>query len=256
MDNSDVKVVLNDAGLDLVLLSNFVHQVVNPLNGVAGTLDNLADGVVREEFRQQQRLRAARAQLEQCITLMRNLAFLSQGFRKISDEERRITVLPQVIIESAMFYQEDGKRKGIEIVLTNPDVQNRVIGHPELIRQVLMNIFDNSIKYSKDNSVVEIDQRIQPKTSVAIITVRSTSRFPVSPHDIGKLSDLGFRGSNARKIVASGTGLGLYICKRILEDVHGGSLHIQTAPHDGIEFTIKLPSGERAEKGVPRGKNN
>ena len=59
---------LKDAGIDLALLSNFVHQVVNPLNGVAGTLDNLADGVVREEQRREQRLRVARAQLEQCIT--------------------------------------------------------------------------------------------------------------------------------------------------------------------------------------------
>ena len=111
---------LKDAGIDLALLSNFVHQVVNPLNGVAGTLDNLADGVVREEQRREQRLRVARAQLEQCITmhyLIRNLAFLSQGFSRIAQDETRVTVLPQAIIESAMFYQEDGKNKGIGITL-------------------------------------------------------------------------------------------------------------------------------------------
>ena len=65
--------------IDLALLSNFVHQVVNPLNGVAGTLDNLQNNEI-EEHRRPQRLRAARAQVEQCITLMRNLAFLSAGF--------------------------------------------------------------------------------------------------------------------------------------------------------------------------------
>src|SRR4030095_11893812 len=46
---------------DLVLLANFVHQVVNPLNGVAGTLDNLVDGVITDEKRRDQRMRAARA---------------------------------------------------------------------------------------------------------------------------------------------------------------------------------------------------
>lgn len=60
---------------DLTLLANFVHQVVNPLNGIAGTLDNLANGVIEGEERRHQRLKATRAQLEQCITLMRNLAF-------------------------------------------------------------------------------------------------------------------------------------------------------------------------------------
>jgi hypothetical protein len=58
------------------LLANFVHQVISPLNGVAGTLDNLANGAIPPE-REQQRTRAARAQLEQAILLLRNLAFFS-----------------------------------------------------------------------------------------------------------------------------------------------------------------------------------
>ncbi len=237
---------LKDAGIDLALLSNFVHQVVNPLNGVAGTLDNLADGVVVEEHRREQRLRATRAQLEQCITLIRNLAFLSQGFHRMAEHDRRVTVLPKVIIDAALFYQEDGKNKDVEIRLTDRSTQNRTLGHPELIRQVLMNIFDNFIKYSKSGTDVEINQWIQSKTSVAIITVKGVSRFPISQDDLGRICQLGFRGQNARKIVASGTGLGLYICKRIVEDVHGGTFYIQTAPNNGIEFTIKLPFGEAA----------
>ena len=95
-------------GIDLLLLANFVHQVVNPLNGVAGTLDNLAEGRIKQASRQEQRLAAARGQIEQCITLMRNLAFLVQGE---GADERKIVVLPQVIIEAAQFFQEDGKTK-------------------------------------------------------------------------------------------------------------------------------------------------
>jgi signal transduction histidine kinase len=83
---------------DLTLLANFVHQVVNPLNGVAGTLDNLAEGVIKEPARREQRLNAARAQLEQCITLVRNLAFLAQGTTSSADQAEVKTVLPQVII--------------------------------------------------------------------------------------------------------------------------------------------------------------
>ncbi len=237
---------LKDAGIDLALLSNFVHQVVNPLNGVAGTLDNLADGVVREEHRREQRLRAARAQLEQCITLIRNLAFLSQGFRRMAQGERRVTVLPQAIIESAMYYQEDGENKDIRIRLTDKKTQNRVLGHPELIRQVMMNIFDNFIKYGQSGKEVEINQWIQSKTSAAIITVSGVSRYQILQDDIVHICELGFRGKNAKQIVASGTGLGLYICKRIVKDVHDGTFYTQTAPNNGIEFTIKLPFGEAA----------
>jgi signal transduction histidine kinase len=135
--------------LDLTLLANFVHQVVNPLNAVAGTLDNLVDGTIKEESRRMQRLNAARAQLEQCITLMRNLAFLAQGFGGVSDKENRKIVLPQVIIESAMFFQEEGEQKNIKIKLKDRATQNTIYGHPELMRQVMMNIFDNFIRQKR-----------------------------------------------------------------------------------------------------------
>jgi signal transduction histidine kinase len=229
---------------DLALLSNFVHQVINPLNGVAGTLDNLIDGTISEDFRREQRLRATRAQVEQCITLMRNLAFLSRGFTPITPADRRYTVLPQAIIESAMFYQEDGRRKNIGINLVERQEQNRVLGHPELIRQVLMNIFDNWVKYGRRDSEVVIHQRIQANTDNAIITITGHVAVPIPGPDLPRIFELGFRGGNARQIVASGTGLGLYISKEIVEKVHGGSLRVQTAPDNGLEFTIKLPNGE------------
>jgi signal transduction histidine kinase len=232
------------AGFDLVLLANFVHQVINPLNGVAGTLDNLAEGIIQEEYRREQRLRAARAQIEQCITLMRNLAFLAHGFEKLPDRERNVVVLPQVIIESAMFFQEDGKRKGIEIRLNDRQTQNRVSGHPDLIRQVLMNIFDNCVKYSDKDSIVEVDQWIQKKTQSAMIRTRNWSKLPMGVGDVERVFELGFRGSNAREMIASGTGLGMYISKRIVEDIHGGSLELQVSKRRCFEFTIKLPNSE------------
>lgn len=227
--------------LDLTLLANFVHQVVNPLNGVAGTLHNLADGVIDGEARRLQRLNVARAQLEQCITLIRNLAFLAQGSGGIAKDDRRKIVLPQVIIESAMFFQEDGKSKGIEISLTDRSTQNVINGHPELIRQVLMNIFDNFIKYGRRGYPVEVDQRIQKSTGMAIIEVKGESEFPVDQDDLKKIGTLGFRGQNAKKIIASGSGLGVYICKKIIEE-QGGSLHIEAGASGKVLFLIKLPA--------------
>jgi signal transduction histidine kinase len=243
-DNS-LSVTEKPEGLDLTLLANFVHQIINPLNAVAGTLDNLAEGLIKEEFRREQRLAAARAQIEQCITLMRNLAFLAQGSGGVADNDRRIVVLPQVIIEAAMFYQEDGKSKQIEIRLDDDETQNRVSGHPELIRQVLMNLFDNAVKYGSRGNEVRVSQRIQSSTGMAIVEVRSRTEHPIEPGEINRVFEKGFRGRNARRIVASGTGLGLYICKQLVEEMHGGTLTVQTEGADGVLFTVKLPRGER-----------
>lgn len=229
---------------DLTLLANFVHQVVNPLNGIAGTLDNLVDDLITDEGRRRQRLNAARAQIEQCITLLRNLAFLARGTGGVADQDRRLVVLPQVIIESAMFFQEEGALNKIRIELNDRVTQNKVVGHPELVRQVLMNLFDNCIKYGKFGSTIDVKQWIQSGTDVAIITIRGESKHPLDAGDIDRIFDLGFRGGNAKKTVASGTGLGLYICKQILEQ-HKGSIFAQNDGASGILFTIKLPGGRR-----------
>jgi signal transduction histidine kinase len=176
---------------------------------------------------------------------MRNLAFLAQGFNKVSEGDSKTVVLPQVIIESAMFFQEDGKNKNIEIRLLDRATQNRVSGHPELLRQALMNIFDNCVKYSEPGYDIEVNQWIQRNTSNAMISIKNRSRYPVDPAEIEKIFELGYRGGNAKKVVASGTGLGLYICKRIIEDVHTGTIRAQAVGRSEIEFVIKLPSGQR-----------
>lgn len=233
--------------LDLTLLANFVHQVVNPLNGVAGTLDNLIDGTIQDD-RREQRTIAARAQLERCITLVRNLAFLVSDPSAPLQDEVRIVTLPQVIIESAMFYQEEGASRKISILLEDKRTQNKVRAHPELIRQVLMNIFDNCIKYSKFGSQVTVKQWIQSSTNTAIVTVRSEPERPIDSDEMNKIFDLGFRGSNAKEIIASGTGIGLYICKQLVEIKHGGVLSCQN-DKNGILFTIRLPKGIPEENG-------
>ena len=225
---------------DLTLLSNFIHQVINPMNGVAGTLDNIIDGKITGAGRAEQRMRAARAQLEQCISLVRNLAYFAQGFSALVPTDARAVIVPQAIIEAAMFFQEDAANKGMTIELRNRRDQNKINGHPELIRQVFMPLFDNAVKYGVPDTTVTVRQKIQAKTGNVLITVTSTSREALVHEDLKRIFDLGFRGANAKKIIASGTGLGLFIVKKIVEEVHGGRIVAEASKKGGVKFIISL----------------
>ena len=229
------------AEFDLTLLANFVHQVVNPLNGVIGTLDNLTDGSIGED-RRVQRTSAARAQLEGCVNLLRNLAFLVRRPEPVQETERKVVVLPQVIIEAAMYFQEEAGNRDVAIELLDRRTQNRCRGQPELIRQVLMNLFDNCAKYSMRGTQVSVEQWIQRRTGFAMIAVRNTPSQPIYGDDMEHLFDLGFRGRNAKTEVASGTGLGMYICRQIIEEMHGGKIEV-SKEREELKVLIRIPGG-------------
>ncbi len=142
-----------------------------------------------------------------------------------------------------MFFQEDAESKGIRIELEDRVTQNKVWGHRELLMQCFMNIFDNCVKYSEPNSKVEINQRIQKKTGHALIEIRNRPKTLVNKDEIARFFDMGFRGSNALEVVASGTGLGLYICRRIVEEVHHGKIRIDTYRGSSLSFCLIFPEG-------------
>lgn len=214
--------------IDLLFLGNFVHQVVNPLNGIAGTLDNVASGIYSFE-ESKRKVNTVRAQLEGCISLVRNLAFFSE----VSSETKRlsapradaISVLPQTIIEAAMFYQDAASSRRIDIELLDRETQYRIKGRPEALRQVFMNLFDNATKYGDSDTKVTIEPRVQRKNGTLLVEVRNVG-IGFTGDEAKKFFQLGVRGREAKGSKALGTGLGLYICRRIMEDFIDGSISV------------------------------
>jgi signal transduction histidine kinase len=194
--------------VDPLLLSNFVHQIINPLNGVIGTIDNLIDGTIKEPSRRQQRLIAVRAQLTHSIEMIRNLAFLAQVEPSADSggptlvEAAQDVLLPEVIIEAAQFFQEVGAQRGVKVTLTDPKTQYRVRGHVDLLRQVFVNLFDNAVKYSNPHTVVTVDIHPQKATGHLLVEVASEGcKLEISEKD--RIFELGYRGNAARAVRAS-----------------------------------------------------
>lgn len=226
----------------LSLLSNFTHQVINPLNGVLGTLDNVLDGTVPKE-RIHTRLHSARGQLENTISLVRNLAFFAEYSAAYAEAEQKkageICVLPQLLIEGLQFYQEQGRDKLITIEVIDQHRQIAVRGNRALIRQVFMNIFDNGIKYGLRGAKLCASYWIQKDTKDAVIEIIGES---VGFAHSENIFDLGARGSAARAATSSGSGLGLHICKLIVENVFRGKIDAEYSKASRkTKFVVHLP---------------
>jgi len=236
--------VVSSQTLDVLFLSNFVHQVVNPLNGIAGTLDNISDGTYKGEA-VKRKANAARGQLEACVGLIRNLAF----FADISSSNAVLrepsssasSILPQVVIESAQFYQDAAAERKIKIELTDKITQYTLRARPEAIKQVFMNLFDNAIKYADEETTVTITPSVSSNRTLCVAV--TSFGIGISGNELGKIFDLSYRSSTARSSKALGSGIGLFICRRIMTDFVGGTI---TAEHNGrtraTTFSVKFPN--------------
>lgn len=229
---------------EMLLIANLTHQAINPLNGVIGTLDNVIQGVVSEEKRDQ-RLNSARSQLEYTVSLLRNLAYFAQYTGEDIEtyklnSRNKTCVMPQLIIESIQYFQEQASNSDIAIELENPQDQNCVKGDPDLLRQVFMNLCDNFVKYGTKGSKVEIIDWIQKKTGDLLVQIQG---FSTSFDESENIFELGTRGKNAVDRTSSGSGLGLYICRLIVEKLFGGTIIATSSglKEGKVAFTIRLP---------------
>jgi len=230
--------------LDATLVANFTHQIINPLNGVVGTIDNLIDGTIGVE-RRGQRLRAVRAQLSHTIELVRNLAFLSQitteAGRTGLREKAGSSCVPEVIIEAAMFFQEIAADRGMKIRLEDRHSQYVVKGHRDLLRQVFTNLFENAVKYGYRDSLITISPRGQTRTGQLLVDIKNAGPgFDKNEKD--EIFERGTRGRAAKERVASGSGLGLYLAREILDAAFEATIEAEHAPNlDETIFRIRFP---------------
>lgn len=239
----------NTLGISKVFIANFVHQVVNPLNGVIGTLDNVVDGTYSGEDATK-KVNACRAQVEQCVTLIRNLAYLSEYFseeipspslKPVRTNVR--SVLPQVLIEAQQFFQVSAKRRHIELNIISSKPRYQIYIRPELLKQVFINIFDNWVKYGIEYSAVEVKYKVNTKDDLVIEIIGQSISFPNS--DAERIFELGYRSSSAEGKIAQGSGIGLYICKQIItREVNGKITATHSLSSRLTTFRIAIPSGK------------
>jgi len=105
------------------------------------------------------------------------------------------------------------------------------------IKQVLMNLLENAVRYSKESGTVTISVREQDH----LVSVAVSDTGPgIKREDIPRVFDKFFRSKTARKITNKGTGLGLTIAKNIVE-AHGGKIWVQSREGHGSTFTFTLP---------------
>ena len=146
--------------------------------------------------------------------------------------------------EAAVLFEILMEEKSQRFILEG-DESTQVEGDPIFLRQALVNIIHNAIKYSPVGEVVSVRVR---KASSSQVVVEIQDRGPGIPmEDQPKIFDRFYRVDKARWRASGGAGLGLSIAKWAVE-AHGGSVTLESELNQGCTFRITLPSAPVASR--------
>ncbi|MFB3145895.1 MAG: sensor histidine kinase [Nitrospirales bacterium] len=180
-------------------------------------------------------------EIDRMSRIVDELLFLSRadlGEIKIAKEPVQLDQLVQEIQHQAIVL---GKDREVETVLGTLE-PTEVFGDEWRLRELLLNIIDNAIKYSQEKGTVEIG--LEHINGMAKISVQDNG-IGISPDEQKLVFDRFFRSDTARAHAQKGTGLGLAICKWIAE-THQGQIQVESTPGQGSRFTIFLPLHSQA----------
>ena len=217
------------------MLAVVSHELKTPLTIIKTALDNMNQNWESIEQRQTMLQMCNRA-INRLITLLDgflDLAKIESGQMAIKKESQPLFQSVQHIIH---LFTSEAHAKGITLKNNVDEKLPLVMVDIPKLEQILTNLVHNAIKYTKKGGIVSVEARI--KAHMMEVVVKDTG-MGIPKEDQNLIFDKFKRARNSEKRF-SGSGLGLYISKALVE-AHGGTIALKSILHKGSTFLFTLP---------------
>ncbi len=228
-------------------LASVTHELRTPLNLVINNMDFMRIGAFGEVNAEQiERLDQTIRSAEHLLYLINDLLDVSKieaGEMQLSMLEADIyTILEDAIATTEVTLGQYNRQDNVVFVTEIDDTIPPFPMDARRVRQVLVNLLNNAVKFTQEGSVT---LRVVNRRHYIRVDVIDTG-MGVPDDELGKLFEAFERTNSAKENAIEGTGLGLPICKFLVE-AHGGELRVESTLGEGACFTFTLPLRQRQE---------
>ena len=223
-------------------MGNIAHELRTPMTSVKGFVDGMLDGTIPPELYNHY-LGVVSQEVGRLTRLIQNMLDIS----KLEAGEYQVNARSYDVWESitgaALAAEQRIESGKIQIQGLVPE-RTMVYADPDLVHQVVYNLLDNAIKFTPEEGVI----RFGVTRSGGQVTVSIWNTGPgIAPEALPFVFDRFFKEDRSRGLNTRGSGLGLHICK-VLVNLSGGKIWVESQEGEWCRFSFTLPA-EGAKKG-------
>lgn len=226
---------LEQMGYDYI--SNATHELKTPLTSIKGFVETLKDGAIDDKEVSHKFLGIIEQECERLSNLISDILQLSEIQNTEEETNTEPCHMQDIVAEVGVFLKKQAQARDIKLIKNIDENIPVVMLNKNRIKQMIINIVDNAIKYTHAGGKVEM--KCYAKDNQVVLSVKDDG-IGIPKEALSRLFERFYRVDKGRSRSQGGTGLGLSIVKNIV-DLYNGTIEVFSEVGKGTEFVIKLP---------------
>lgn len=219
------------------LIASISHDLRTPITSIKGYVEGLQDGITHDQAKFNRYISVIRNKTESLDRLIEDLFQFSQLELGHSDMQPSLQSAQNMLDKILNPIETEFTDSTVKLVVNRPFPAVIINADLDRIRQVFENLISNAKQYVGENGVITVGAEVED----AYLTLSVTDNgVGISEEDLPHVFEHFYRGEKSRSREYGGIGLGLAICKQIVEN-HGGVIWVESLPDVSTTFQFQLP---------------
>ncbi len=214
-------------------ISSVSHELRTPMSAIQGLAEVLQAGKLKGKEEKERYLNLMVTESGRLSRFLQNVldfGRIEQGAKAYQFQTADLRV---IVAEAVDIFRGALESQGFRLSLRLPDHPVERSVDPDAIKQALINLIDNAMKYSEGQKTIDVELRAGQEAEILV----RDGGIGIAPEDLPRIFDQFFRAEKAARLCAQGAGLGLKITRLIME-AHGGEVRVDSREGRGSTFRL------------------